>query len=1035
MYNKFYPKFHVWPVGRTNNIFLIMKLTVFLLVSFILEANAGAYAHKITLRTSKKYKSISDTSKSVTIAGRIFEAKDPPLPLFGATIAVVGSSQATVTDAHGFFKLNNVPINSTLRVTMIGYKPQEYFVRSAKVDLTISLFQALSELDEVVVTGFQKQKKREIASSVTTINMDNYINKPITQLSQALEGGGTGIMVNQSSGLVGGDQATITIRGTATINSTAPLVLVDGVPYDMNNLDPNTVASISVLKDAAAASMYGARGANGVIVITTKRGVAGAIDVNYNGYFGLQQPTYKPDFVDAPTYMKMINERNINGGGAAPYSQGAIDSTASGKYPITYPNTNWESLILRNLAPIQTHSLLLSGGNTASRFVIDINNTDQLGQLQEYNNTPTSKYSRTTVRVNSTVDLAKNVLIYTDLFAARTDQTEPYTPYGGTTANLYSKLYTAPPNIVGAYPAKPFNELPAYIQSLPGYVFYGNFGQSQEPLELLQLAGTQKTSDNLAIINMRPEWKITPDLTFNGQASYNVESGVLAQQQNSHNFYNYFTYLAEGQTTPLTVSSSLQGGNTYFYWGGNLDYNKTVGKNSITGLLGYTQELSSSQLTDIALRSIFAKATYAYDERYLVELGIRRDGSSIFGPGYQWGNFPSIALGWNINREAFFNVPEITELKIRASYGSLGNNNVSPYQYQTTINGNGTESNIGNPEIEWEKTNMVNFGTDLSLKSGFDATIEWFNKRTNDELYRTPALLTGGIGSGAYDGNTGPLENAFSARVDGLEADLKYHHKLFKDFNFNVGIGFTRETSRVMQLLASNGNAPIINGNTILYVGGPLYANYGYRTDGLLQQADMANSSVAKMPGEQAGDIKYVDANHDGTINSKDMEPLGNNQPTNIYYGSLGFSYKGFDFQGLVTGQGGNGIYYTGQLANPFNGGSEATPQQAQTDTWTPQNTNAKLPRLADGANLAFSDFYEHSGYWERVRYLQLGYSFSQTICNKIRLKSLRIYINAQNPFTIDSVPLLDPEEASAGAGISAVPIMKVYSFGLNVKF
>jgi TonB-dependent starch-binding outer membrane protein SusC len=188
------------------------------------------------------------------------------------------------------------------------------------------------------------------------------------------------------------------------------------------------------------------------------------------------------------------------------------------------------------------------------------------------------------------------------------------------------------------------------------------------------------------------------------------------------------------------------------------------------------------------------------------------------------------------------------------------------------------------------------------------------------------------------------------------------------------------------------------------------------------------------MSGEQAGDIKYVDVNHDGTITSKDMVPLGTNQPTNIYYGNLGFSYKGFDVQGLLNGQGGNKIYYTGQLANPFNGGEEATPQVSQTDTWTPQNTSAKLPRLTDGGNLAFSDFYAHNGTWERIRYLQLGYSFAQDLCNKIGLKSLRIYFNAQNPFTFSSVKLLDPEQYSAGSGIYGIPIMKVYSLGLNVK-
>jgi len=1091
MYNKIHPNFYGGLYGRTPNILLIMKLTTFLLLTTILQVSANAFAQKITLSeknvplnqvfekisnqtgfdflyptsmlnearpvtirmenvelndvlkklfdgqplsytiinksvvVSKKQLPASDTSKNVTIAGRILEAKDPPAPLQGVLIRIAGSSIATVTDANGFFKLDNVPINSTLQITMIGYKSQDYFVRKAKADLTISLSQSLSELDQVIVTGLAKQKVREIASSVTSINMENVKNKPVVQLSQALQGGGTGILVNQSSGLVGGDQANITIRGVATVNSTSPLVLVDGVPYDMNNLDPNTVSSITVLKDAAAASMYGARGANGVIVITTKRGVAGTINVEYNGYYGIQQPTYKPNFVDAPTYMKMINQRSINAGSTPTYSQGAIDSTASGRYPIQYPNTNWTALTLRNAIPIQQHSLLVSGGNTASRFMININNTSQLGQVQELQSTPLSKFSRTTVRINTTVDLTKNFFVYTDLFAARTDQTEPHIGQDGrNTSYFYSRLYLAPPNVEAVYPAKPANQLPAYIP--PGYTFYGLTGEGWNPVALLDLAGSQQTSSNLAVINMRPQWKISSDLTFNGQASYNVGSGVTKINQASHTYYNYYNYLSEGSAIPLEQNSSLNGGQTYFLWGGNLDYKRNFEKHSFSLLGGYTQELSSNQLTELALRSMFVKSTYVYDERYLVEAGIRRDGSSIFGPGHKWGNFPSVALGWNVDRESFFKVNEISAWKIRASYGSLGNNNVSPYQYQTTISGGGPENNIGNPDIQWERTNMFNFGTDISLKSGFDATIDWFNKRTNDILFQTPPLLTGGIGTG----NTTPLVNSFSARVDGLEVNLKYHKAFSKDFSFNTGVGYTRQTSRVMHLL--NNNAPIINGNTILSIGGPLYANYGYRSNGLLQQGDIDNPKVAKISGQQAGDIKYVDTNGDGIINSSDRVPLGPTNPTNIFFANLGFNYKGFDFAALVSGQSGSDIFYTGQLANPFNGGEETTPQKSQTDTWTPQNTNAPLPRIVDGGNLDFSDFYKHNGAFLRVRYIQAGYTFPQDWCNKIRVKSLRIYLNAQNPFTLSSVKLVDPESQGS---LYTVPIMKMFTCGLNLKF
>lgn len=329
----------------------------------------------------------------------------------GANITIKGAAKSVATDIDGVFQIH-VPKESVLIISMVGYKKQEYLVREEQANLIVSLQEDLKVLDQVVVTGFGSQKVKNIASSVSTVNMGNVKNKPVVQLSQALQGGATGIQVSQTTGLVGSDQANIRIRGVGTLLNAAPLVMVDGVPFDMNNLDPNTIESVTVLKDAAAASMYGARGGNGVIIITTKRGVAGVPSMEYNGFYGIQRPQYMPDFVDASTWMRMNNEAMTNSGGNPIYSDADIATTKDGSDPVKYPNTNWPDLVLRKSIPIQQHSIQVSGGNTAARFALSLNQTTQKGHVRN------SDYGRTTLRANTTVDLLKNFFIYMDIFAS-----------------------------------------------------------------------------------------------------------------------------------------------------------------------------------------------------------------------------------------------------------------------------------------------------------------------------------------------------------------------------------------------------------------------------------------------------------------------------------------------------------------------------------------------------------------------------------------------------------------------------------------
>ncbi|WP_162946564.1 TonB-dependent receptor [Chitinophaga barathri] len=955
-------------------------------------------------------------AEEIRILGRVLEAKDPPIPLIGANVTIKGSSKSVASDKDGVFEIY-VPRGSTLVISMVGYKRQEYIARDEQANLIISLQQDLKVLDQVVVTGFGTQKVKNIASSVSTVNMDNVRNKPVAQLSQALQGGATGIQVSQTTGLVGGDQADIRIRGVGTLLNAAPLVIVDGVPFDMNNLDPNTIESISVLKDAAAASMYGARAGNGVILITTKRGVAGVPNIEYNGYYGIQRPQYMPDFVDAATWMEMNNAAMMNSGGNPIYSPSAIDSTRNGYDRVRFPNTNWPDLVLRESIPITQHSLLVSGGNTAARFSLALNHTMQQGHVRN------SDYNRTTLRANTTVDLLKNLFIYMDIFASRSDQNQPYASNRLTT-DIYRRMYTVPPNIISKFPNKADN---------PGYTYYGIYGESWNPVAMLEKGGKLNRSRDEALINIRPQWNIVPGLSLKAQASYRVASGLDKADQESYIFFDYFTNRTAGVNYPSVKTATLTARENYIYLGGNLDYNRDFGDHNVNAIAGYTQELRTYESwRDVAIRSLFAKAFYTYNNRYLLEAGIRRDGSSLFADGKKWGVFPSVAVGWNIDQESFFKTGFISSWKVRASYGVLGNNAIDPYLYQTTIDaGNGTETVIGNPNVTWEKVNELNIGTDMSLKPGLSLTAEWYDKKTTDMIITPQPNFTSGTGIGT--GNAGAPVNIGSVRNRGTEIKLSYTKSFNKNFSFNASVGYSKNKSEVLKLTGNN--QPIISGNTILYVGGSLREFYGYATQGLLQPKDISDANIMKITGQAAGDIRFLNSNGDSLINNLDRVALGNTDPTDVFFFNVGFRYKGFDFETLLSGESGAPIFYTGLNAIPLNiGGESGTPQQFQLDYWTPENTGASRPRLTPtpGNNSNFSDFWRADGKFLRVRYIQLGYQLPENISRKIRAKSLRIYANAQNAFTFSNVKVIDPE---SGGDQTTVPLLKSYTLGLNLKF
>lgn len=964
------------------------------------------------------FSSMMDDERTWTIQGQVMENSEPPYPLAGVNITIKGTSIGTISDENGYFSIK-AKRGDVLVFQFIGFKSYEHVVSRAISNLTVSLNSDAEELEEVVVTGISEERRVNSVSAVASLDITkNLATKPITSLSQSLQGGIKGLNVTQSSGLPGADAATIKIRGISSIKTNNdPLVLVDGIPMDMNQLDPNTIESVTVLKDAAAAAIYGARAANGVIVVKTKRGVPGKVNVSYNGYVGIQQATCLPEFVDAATYMEMVNVANKNIGGDIIYDPKVIDATRSHVDPIKYPDTDWMDYMFKN-GLIHSHSLAVSGGSNLARFALTVNYLQNEGLVEK------AKFDRLNIRANTSVNLLDNLSVNMDFNAYRTNQYEPLFSDENTRDILYF-TYRTPPTVIPVYPMKEGSDI----------TYYGNRPEQMNPAAMIERGGDYKALEDNISINISPRWAITPNLIVRGQYSYRISSSATTSQRRSYNFFDYETdtFLQ----TWDAINNASQNRSSYYYLGGTLEYTLEKNKHRLFVIGGYNQELTNSGSWDQwSMVSMYAKANYTFNDRYLLEGTVRRDGSSRFGKGHKYGVFPSVGAGWNVHEESFMkNLKFVNNLKIRGSFGTLGNENVGLYKYQNLIDGgNGNETVFGNPDLTWETVQMFNIGADITLFKDLDITIDYYNKMTKDLILDPPISFIGGTQKTLL--NAGRLQNR------GWEIDLNYNKQVTKDFSFNIHGGLSHNENEIKELFGG----PYDNGGTIDKEGYALKSFYTYPTDGLLQESDFTRDSegnwipkdgVVIFDGQQPGDIHYLDTNNDGQISADDRVIRGDEQPKLNYFANVTLNWKKWSFEVLFQGVSGVDAYYS----QPYSFGLEVTgdgftPLAVQTDYWTPENTDARYPRLAPNAtygnNAHQSDFWYFDASYCRVKYMQLGYTFDQMGLKKIGISSIRLYVNAQNPFTFSKEDLVDPESRGQ---LGAYPLVKTYSFGVNLNF
>lgn len=635
---------------------------------------------------------------------------------------------------------------------------------------------------------------------------------------------------------------------------------------------------------------------------------------------------------------------------------------------------------------------------------------------------------RLNIRANTTVSLRDNLSVNMDFNAYRTNRKQPKTD--AADKSLFEWMYKTPPNTVTRYPKKAGSD----------FTYYGNRPNMTNPAAYIDRAGIREDYEDNISVNISPRWEVLPNLVLKGQYSYRISSRGGKSKREAYNFFDYDTDAL--LNTWGADFSDYRDHDTYYYLGGTAEYTYDKGDHRLFVIGGYNQELTHQNSWDsYSMISMFAKANYTYDRRYLIEGTVRRDGSSRFGDGEKFGVFPSIAAGWNVHEEKFMKSlkNEINELKLRASYGLLGNENIGLYKYQTFIDmGNGEEKEYGNPEITWEKVKMLNIGADIRLFKDLSLTFDWYEKTTSGMLITPPISSIGGTWATAI--NSGKVCNRgweFSANYD----------KQFKDFGFSIHGGLSQNKNKIIDLFG----APYDNGSTINQIGYALNSYYVYPTDGLLQESDFTKDASGKwipkegvviFDGQQPGDIKYLDVSGpDGTPDNKittdDRVIRGNDQPDLNYFANLSFNYKKWSFEVLFQGVTGVDAYYSAPFSNGLNlTGDGLTPMKAQLDYWTPENPGARYPRLTPspdyGNNHHASDYWHFDASYCRVKYIQVGYTFDQMSLKKVGISSIRVYLNAQNPFTFAKESMIDPENRGQ---MGSYPLVKTYSVGLSLNF
>jgi len=977
------------------------------------------------------------------VSGVVTDAGGQPLP--GVSVIIKSTTTGTITDTDGKYFLNNIPADATLVFSFVGMRSQELKTGGQSV-LNVVLEEELLGIGEVVAVGYGVQKKLNLTGSVASIEGDELAKKPVTQTSMALQGMTAGVTVTQKSGEPGQDGGTIRIRGIGTMGDSDPLILVDGISSNLNFVDPNDIETISVLKDAASAAIYGSRAANGVIIITTKRAKNSNFSINYNNYIGWQEPTNMQDIVSGYDHMVMINLANKNVNKPEPFSQEYIDNYAQNAPSDEYPETNWHNAMLKNKALQQNHHISINGGGEKVSF------RGSVTYLKQDGITINNSYERINARFNTDVRLKENLQFGFDV-SLRTDD--------------------------DATAGSPWYFLNRFPRNLAGKNENGTWGigwDGTNTWATLEDGGMYHQKDYGVTAKINADWQpvkglnlnfmYAPDFILTHSKDFQKHVDLFYPDGSIYNASPFKANLAEKYEKNMSDNLRLMA--TYTKAFGDYSLNFIAGFEQLSyrydWMRGYrdeylmenyevlnagptTNQQATGSAVENSLRSLFGRVNYDYKQKYLFEANLRYDGSSRFAQGHRYGLFPSFSAGWRITEEAFMSDTEwLDNLKLRASWGQLGNQNIGDYPSSSVVtlgqdyvfNNNtaaqgGAITDASNQRISWETAEMINFGLDMSLWSKISFSIEYYIKNTKDILLKLPIPMTMGLNP-AY-------QNAGKVRNTGWDYTLSFNDKA-GDLEYRIGFNLSDVKNEIIDLV---GTGPYIEAPYIKQEGYSIYSLYGLESAGLFQTPDEIASHATQYGSVQPGDIKYtdqltVDSNEDGIpdatdgkIDAGDRVVMGNYFPRFSYGIDLYAKYKNFDFSALLQGVGKVDGYLSEQGVWAFYVGGTA--REWQKDYWTAENPGASYPRLTFNwpNNEQPSTYWVKSAAYLRLKNVQIGYTIPKKIIAKTCLNSCRIFFSGQNLFTIDNFyDGFDPE-APIGTG-SYYPMVKVYSFGVSVN-
>lgn len=1022
----------------------------------VTQANPVSAGEEVT----EKHAAALPLQKKVTITGVV---KDALGPVVGANVVEKGTTNGTVTDMEGRFSLQ-VSSNAVLIISYIGYIDQAIPV-NGKSSFTVLLKEDSQALDEVVVVGYGTQKKVNMTGAVASVDMSKMVDsRPITSLSAGLAGMAPGVSVTAGNGgRPGNDGATIRVRGQGTLNDSNPLVIIDGVEASMNNINPQDVESISVLKDAASSAIYGSRAANGVILITTRRGKSGEAKISYNGYVTMQKVANRIDLVsNYADYMELYNEGQLNSGLPAIFSQEKIDEwrAAGDSDPVKYPNSDWQDALFQT-GWMQNHTININGGSDKIHYYISGNYMNNPGIMEN------SGYERYSARVNLDAEVKDWFTIGVNAYGTRGKEelgllkTESndyfYTYMQATTPGI---CYQAPDGRYGGV-----NNSEDDPQS-----------SSNNVLKMLNDVKGNRTTNNI-VSRFYAQLRPFKGLTIEGSYTYAFSDQFLYQQPVFHDLWNLYDNTLQIAGTGVSKVINRNNKTVRNNMDGLVRYETDIDRLNIQATVGASQEayrnnwfeaskenLTSSELTELnaatanatatgtysnwAMRSFFGRVNLNWDEKYLLEANLRADASSRFAKKYRWGYFPSFSLGWRMEQEAFMkDISWLNQLKLRASYGSLGNNAVGNYDYQLYYQASNYVLNdalqigmaqraLSNAALTWETSYVTNFGVDFALFSKLSGTIDAFVKNTKGILIELPAPLVHGNA-------TVPKSNAAEVRNRGVELSLNWNDKV-GSVNYFVGGNFSFVKNKVTKF---KGDEMSLNGTNMILEGEPINVQYVLSVDRIIQtEEDMAIVEAMEANNPDAfkqykkpeyGDFLYKDIDGDGCITDNDKIKVGNGtNPTFTFGFNFGANWKGWDFSCILQGATGLKTYWSGLDGASYwpqvRRGNQINKTIAD-GRWYPGRTDATYPRLldyTDGRNRVASDFWVQDKSYLRVKNVQLGYTVPKHLSQKLLIDNFRLYVSIDNALTFTGYKGLDPEVSG-----TKYPTMRLTTFGLNLTF